>query len=118
MPHIVALDAQTGDVVWDHTVADWQRGYRYTSGAIVVKGQIVAGITGCERYKEGGCFISAHDPETGAELWRTATIAGPGEPGGDTWGDLPAMFRAGADAVDLGQLRSGARPDLLGNRPG
>ena len=96
--HIVALDAQTGDVVWDHTVANWQRGYRYTSGAIVVKGQIVAGITGCERYKEGGCFISAHDPETGAELWRTATIAGPGEPGGDTWGDLPAMFRAGADA--------------------
>ena len=96
--HIVALDAQTGDVVWDHTVADWQRGYRYTSGAIVVKGQIVAGITGCERYKESGCFISAHDPETGAELWRTPTIAGPGEPGGDTWGDLPAMFRAGADA--------------------
>ena len=96
--HIVALDAQTGDVVWDHTVADWKRGYRYTSGAIVVKGQIVAGITGCERYKEGGCFISAHDPETGAELWRTSTIAGPGEPGGDTWGDLPEMFRAGGDA--------------------
>ena len=96
--HILALDAATGEVVWDRTVADWRRGYRYTSGPIVVKGQIVAGITGCERYKEGGCFISAHDPETGAELWRTLTIAGPGEPGGDTWGDLPAMFRAGGDA--------------------
>ena len=96
--HILALDARTGEVAWDHTVADWRRGYRYTSGPIVVRGQIVAGITGCERYKEGGCFISAHDPETGAELWRTATIAGPGEPGGDTWGDLPAMFRAGGDA--------------------
>ena len=96
--HILALDAATGEVVWDRTVADWSRGYRYTSGPIVVKGQIVAGITGCERYKDGGCFISAHDPETGAELWRTSTIAGPGEPGGDTWGDLPAMFRAGGDA--------------------
>ena len=96
--HIVALDARTGEVAWDHTVADWRRGYRYTSGAIVVKGQLIAGMTGCERYKEGGCFISAHDPETGAELWRTSTIAGPGEPGGDTWGDLPAMFRAGGDA--------------------
>ena len=96
--HILALDAQTGDVVWDHKVADWRRGYRYTSGAIVVKGQIVAGMTGCERYKEGGCFISAHDPETGAELWRTPTVAQPGEPGGDTWGDLPSMFRAGGDA--------------------
>ena len=96
--HIIALDAQTGDVVWDHTVADWSRGYRYTSGAIVVKGQIVAGMTGCERYKEGDCFISAHDPETGAELWRTPTVAQPGQPGGDTWGDLPSMFRAGGDA--------------------
>ena len=96
--HIVALDAQTGAVAWDYTVADWKRGYRYTSGAIVVKGQIVAGMTGCERYKEGGCFISAHDPETGAELWRTPTVAQPGEPGGDTWGDLPSTFRAGGDA--------------------
>ena len=96
--HILALEAQTGDVVWDHAVADWRSGFRYTSGAIVVKGQIVAGMTGCERYKEGGCFISAHDPETGAELWRTPTVAQPGQPGGDTWGDLPSMFRAGGDA--------------------
>lgn len=96
--HIVALDARTGIVLWDHTVADYRRGYRYTSGAIVVGGTLVAGMTGCERYKRGGCFISAHDPETGDELWRTSTVAGPGEPGGDTWGDLPAMFRAGGDA--------------------
>ena len=96
--HIVALDALTGEVAWDHTVADWRRGYRYTSGVIVVRGKLIAGMTGCERYKEGGCFISAHDPETGAELWRTSTVAGPGEPGGDTWGDLPATFRAGGDA--------------------
>ena len=96
--HIVALDALTGEVAWDRTVADWRRGYRYTSGVIVVRGKLIAGMTGCERYKEGGCFISAHDPETGAELWRTSTVAGPGEPGGDTWGDLPATFRAGGDA--------------------
>jgi alcohol dehydrogenase (cytochrome c) len=96
--HIVALRAETGEVVWDHTVADYRRGYRYTSGAIVVRGMLVAGMTGCERYKEGGCFISAHDPATGAELWRTSTIAGPGEAGGDSWGDLPSMFRAGGDA--------------------
>jgi alcohol dehydrogenase (cytochrome c) len=96
--HIVALRAETGEVVWDHTVADSRRGYRYTSGAIVVRGMLVAGMTGCERYKEGGCFISAHDPATGAELWRTSTIAGPGEAGGDSWGDLPSMFRAGGDA--------------------
>ena len=35
---------------------------------------------------------------TGEERWRFSTIARPGEPGGDTWGDLPLRFRAGGDA--------------------
>ena len=96
--HIVALDAVTGDVVWDHTVADYRLGYRYTSGPIVVNGNIVSGMTGCQNYKNDVCFISAHDPETGEQVWRTSTIARPGEPGGDTWGDLPLTFRAGADS--------------------
>ena len=90
--------ARTGAVAWDHQVADPKLGYTYSSGPIVVKGLIVAGITGCQRYKNDVCFISAHDAQTGKELWRTSTIARPGEPGGDTWGDLPLMFRAGGDA--------------------
>src|SRR5262249_31248063 len=96
--HIVALDARTGRVAWDHTVADYRLGYRYTSGPLVARGKIIAGITGCERYKDDVCFISAHDPDTGRELWRTSTIARPGEPDGDTWGDLPLNRRAGGDA--------------------
>ena len=96
--HIVALDARTGAVAWDQTVADATLGYRYTSGPIVAKGRIVAGITGCERYKDDVCFVSAHDAQTGKQVWRTATIARPGEPGGDSWGELPAKFRAGGDA--------------------
>ena len=96
--HIVALNARTGAVAWDHMVADHALGYEYSSGPIIAKGHVVAGITGCTRYKNDVCFISAHDPETGRELWRTSTIARPGEPGGDTWGDLPLQFRAGSDA--------------------
>ena len=95
---LMSLDARTGEMVWEHQVADSELGYRYSSGPIIVKGRVVAGMTGCERYKNEVCFISAHDPRTGEELWRTSTVAGPGEPGGDTWGDLPLMFRAGADA--------------------
>ena len=102
--HLVALNAVTGDVVWDHTVADYTLGYRYSSGPVVVNGIIVAGMTGCDHYKDDVCFISAHDAGTGEELWRTSTIAGPGEPGGDTWGDLPLAFRAGGDAWDSWQL--------------
>ncbi len=96
--HIVALDARTGDVSWDHEVADNALGYRYTSGPIVANGNIVAGMTGCEHYKDDVCFISAHDADTGEQLWRRSTVARPGDPGGDTWGDLPLMFRAGGDS--------------------
>lgn len=96
--HLVALNARTGAVVWDHAVADYKLGYRYTSGPIIAKGKIIAGMTGCERYKDDVCFVSAHDPQTGREVWRTSTVARPGEPGGETWGDLPLNRRAGVDA--------------------
>jgi hypothetical protein len=45
---------------------------------------------GCE--PEGGpdaCVVTAHDAQTGEELWRTRTIPAPGEPGDETWGDVP-----------------------------
>ncbi len=96
--HIVALDARTGKLAWDVKVADEKLGYEYTSGPIVVRGKVIAGMTGCSRYKEDVCFISGHDAQTGKELWRTSTVARPDEPGGDTWGELPLMFRAGSDA--------------------
>src|SRR5215471_16734999 len=96
--HIVAIDARTGKLVWDTKVADSQLGYEYTSGPIVVRGKVISGITGCSRYKDDVCFITAHDAATGKELWRTSTIARPGEPGGDTWGGLPLSLRAGSDA--------------------
>jgi alcohol dehydrogenase (cytochrome c) len=96
--HIIALNAKTGAVVWDVTTADEKLGYEYTAGPIVVRGKVIAGISGCGRYKDDVCFISGHDAATGKELWRTSTIARPGEPGGDSWGDLPLTFRAGADA--------------------
>jgi alcohol dehydrogenase (cytochrome c) len=96
--HIIALDARTGKRVWDVTVADSKLGYSYTSGPIIVRGKVIAGMTGCSRYKDDVCFISGHDAATGKEVWRTSTIAKPGEPGGNTWGDLPLNLRAGSDA--------------------
>jgi alcohol dehydrogenase (cytochrome c) len=96
--HIVALDARTGRLAWDATVADSRLGYEFTSGPIVVRGKVIAGMTGCARYKEDVCFITAHDAATGKEVWRTSTVARPGEPGGDSWGELPLRFRAGSDA--------------------
>ena len=95
---IVAIDARTGRQVWETQTADPGLGYTYTAGPIVANGTLVTGINGCHRYKDDVCFITGHDPMTGEERWRFSTIARPGEPGGDTWGDLPLRFRAGGDA--------------------
>ncbi|MEX2468290.1 MAG: PQQ-binding-like beta-propeller repeat protein [Pseudohongiellaceae bacterium] len=95
---ILALDIQNGHLLWETAVADPALGYHYTAGPIVADGVLVTGITGCSRYKEDVCFITGHDPDSGEELWRTSTVARPGEPGGDSWGDLPLRFRAGSDA--------------------
>ncbi len=104
---IVALDARTGDVAWNVAGADHRLGFRYTAGPIVVRGNVVASTNGCEWYheaKEMPCFISARDAQTGDEVWRTSTVARPGEPGGDTWGDTPLMFRTGGDSWTAGSF--------------
>ncbi len=100
--YIVALDARTGTVRWETRLADSELGFTNASGPVVADGIVVNGINGCERYTEEPCFITGHDARTGAELWRTHTIARPGEPGGDTWGDLPLEFRGGGDVWNGG----------------
>ena len=53
-------------------------------------------------YINTGCWITAHDPETGEEIWRTNTVPKIGEPGGETWGDVPNERRGlCVDAVEL-----------------
>ena len=115
--HLVALDARSGAVRWDSEIADEALGYTNTSGPIVADSIVINGISGCGRFFEQSCFITGHDAATGAELWRTYTVARPGEPGGDTWGDLPLEFRGGAD-VWMTQLGPGDGPGILRRRAG
>ena len=95
--HVVAVDARTGEEIWDADI-DQGVGYQFSSGSIVADGKVVSGLTGCGRYREESCYIVGLDADTGDELWRTSTVALPGQRGGDTWGDLPPMFRAGSDS--------------------
>ncbi len=95
--YVVALDAATGAVVWENQRADYTKGYWTGAGPIIANGVVIAQINGCQQFKEEGCFITGHDANSGEELWRTSTIARPGEPGGDTWGDLPYELRGGGD---------------------
>jgi len=87
--YVFALNAETGALAWETKILDYQKGAQQTSGPIVANGKVISG-RGCE--PEGGpeaCVITAHDARTGKELWRTRTIPKPGEPGSETWGDVP-----------------------------
>ena len=91
---LVALDARTGETIWDVPMPDV---YATNSGPIVANGLIIQGMGTCAIYEEKKCFISAYDPATGEQRWRFRTVALTGEPGGDTWGGLPDIYRAGAE---------------------
>ena len=93
--HIIALDAKTGQLVWDVQPADWTKGWRYSAGPLIADGVIIQGMTGCGNAQPGGCFVTGHNPETGEELWRLHSIAQDGEDS-DTWNGLPVQSRFGA----------------------
>jgi alcohol dehydrogenase (cytochrome c) len=94
---LIALDARTGAQVWETAVADNTQGFENSSGPIVADGRVILGLAGCARYIKDDCYISAHDADTGELAWRFNTIAKANEPGGDTWGELDDIFRAGGE---------------------
>ena len=93
--HVFALDAATGRLVWDTQILDYTKNPAHqTSGPIIANGKVISG-RGC--MPQGGpdaCVITAHDAMSGEELWRTRLIPAPGEPGDETWGDVPYEQRA------------------------
>ena len=105
---LVALDARTGDQRWETAIADNTKGFSNSSGPIVADGKIINGLGGCSRYIAEDCYISAYNANTGELLWQFETIAEMGEPGGDTWGGLDNVFRAGGETWITGSYD----PDL------
>ena len=100
---IVALDARTGELVWETQRADYRERVAQTAGPTIVNGKVINGSR-CNPSspRPGGCFISAHDVDTGEELWRINTAATPDQFGGDTWGGLPRAARRHASAWMVG----------------
>ncbi|HEY3158126.1 MAG TPA: PQQ-binding-like beta-propeller repeat protein, partial [Vicinamibacterales bacterium] len=98
--HLLAFDARTGKQVWETTIGDRSKGgFGASSGPMVAKGKVMQGLNACQTYREDEkCFISAYDAATGKLAWKFNTIARSNEAGGDSWGKLPDMFRAGTES--------------------
>lgn len=80
---LLALDGQTGTVVWSRAFGDPRAGESATVAPLVVKHLVVVGISGGEFGVRG--HIDAFDLETGERHWRRYTVPKPGEPGFETW---------------------------------
>ena len=88
--YLMALDAVTGEMVWETEVLDYTvNPALQTAGPIVAGGRVVSGRSCRANATPDACVVTAHDARTGRELWRRRTIPGPGEPGDETWGDVP-----------------------------
>ena len=80
---LVAIDARTGNLLWNTEVAPYQSGYSKTAAPLIVKDQVVTGIAGGEYGIRG--FLDSYDAETGRLAWRTYTIPGADHPDNRTW---------------------------------
>lgn len=96
--YVYALDAETGEQVWETKTLDYRHGAKVSSGPIIADGLAITGRS-CE--PEGGpdaCIIVANDAKTGKEVWRTSIIARGDDPNDATWGNVPLEKRIQAGA--------------------
>lgn len=80
---LVALDANTGEELWQVAVMPYKDGFSLTSAPLVVKDMVITGLSGGEYGVRGS--LQAYKQDTGEPVWKTHMIPGPGEPGNDTW---------------------------------
>ena len=73
---LLALDAETGKVLWEARVAYPQDQYTITMAPRIAKGKVIIGASGGDRPTRG--FFDAYDAATGRRAWRFYTI--PGDP--------------------------------------
>lgn len=71
---LVALNKDTGKVVWSKKVADHKEGYSISAAPMIVNGKLITGVAGGEFGVVGK--IQAYNPENGELLWMRPTIEG------------------------------------------
>jgi len=118
--NLIALDATTGKIAWQKSIADPTSGYSETMAPQIYKGTVFVGSAGGEWGIRG--FVAAYDANTGAQKWRWWSTD-PKTYGGDSWKEGGAMsWTTPAIDPNLNVLilsTGNPNPDLYGtSRPG
>jgi PQQ-dependent dehydrogenase (methanol/ethanol family) len=78
---LIALDAATGEELWDVVTVDQSKPYTITMAPRVVRDKVIIGNSGAELGVRG--YVSAYDTESGELVWRFYTVPGNPEEGPD-----------------------------------
>jgi alcohol dehydrogenase (cytochrome c) len=92
--HLVALQRNTGAVLWHKQYAPADKAYSATLAPLALKDRVIVGVAGGDSGIRG--FVAALSASTGEELWRFWTIPARGETGAETWNGFPAEYGGGA----------------------
>ena len=71
---LVAIDIDTGKVVWRETLDDYKAGYSYTAAPLIAKGLVLTGVSGGEFGIVGR--VDARDAKTGKLVWSRPMVEG------------------------------------------
>ena len=71
---LVALDQNTGKVVWRDKIDDYAAGYSYSAAPLIADGLLLTGVSGGEFGVVGR--VEARDPKTGKMVWTRPVVEG------------------------------------------
>ena len=94
---LIALDQQTGEIVWSTQAERWEEGFSITSAPLYYDGIVITGFAGAEYGVRGR--VKAYDAADGSLVWTFFTIPGPGEIGHDTWPQDSDVYLYGGATV-------------------
>ncbi len=94
---MIATDSENGEIVWERVIADPSVAETLTVAPQVIGDIAIVGPAGAEYGIRG--WLDGTDLNTGQQVWRTHTVAGPDEPGGETWTDDWGAYANGGGSI-------------------
>jgi alcohol dehydrogenase (cytochrome c) len=118
--YLLALNAETGALLWARQVAKPTDGETFTMAPLLFEDLVLIGPAGSENNLQG--WVGAFKLADGSPVWKFHTVPRPGEPGSETWDaqkDIPVgggavwtAFALDAETGDLHVAVTNPSPDL------
>jgi PQQ-dependent dehydrogenase (methanol/ethanol family) len=92
--YLLALDMESGQVLWEQAAADGSKGEGFTMPPLIYEDLVLIGPSGNESAVKG--WVGAFRLDTGRPVWRFNVFPASEEPGSETWSATKAVTGGGA----------------------